>query len=1053
MIISDLAIKNRISVFVLTAVIVVIGLSSYLSLPREAAPSITIPMVFVATPYFGVSPSDMENLVTQPIEKRLKELSNVKEISSTSSEGISTIVVEFEPDVNLDNALQKVRDKVDLARPDLPNDAEESSIQEINIENTPIMVINIAGTHSLVALKDIAEDLEERIETVSGVLDVVVTGGLEREVQVNVDPDRLKHYNLGLEDVIETIQVENLNMPGGSIDSESLRYLVRVPGEISSPDEIGRFVVESRNGQPITVEDVATVRFGFKEPASYARINGLPSVSLNIQKRSGENLIRIADSVKALLEEESARLPESVEFTILADQSKDIRRMVSDLENNIISGLILVIVVLFMFMGVRNAVFVAIAIPLSMLLSFVVIQAMGYTLNMVILFSLILALGMLVDNAIVVVENIYRHREEGLPLIQAARDGVGEVAGPVIASTLTTICAFGPMLFWPGIMGEFMGYLPATLIITLSCSLFVALVINPTVCSVFVTVDSKRQEQLWLKRFRNRYKDLLWWSLDHKVSVISITGATFIGMILLYSVVGRGVEFFPETEPNQAYIDITAATGTRLEVSDGIIREIEDSMGGVVDLTKYVSNVGSSPDPTDIGGGGGGGTPHKSRVIADFPDRQDRSRSSFETVEQIRGYLADLVGARVDIVIPQNGPPTGAPVNIELVGDDFRVLGRMAKEVNRRIKDIPGLVDLKSDYDTGRPELKVVIDRNQAAQLQVNTSKVARTVRTAINGTTASEFRIGEDEYDIVVRFAEQSRGTFADLERINILHEGEQIPLANLAQLEVAGGLGSIRRKDLERVVSVEGNVDGRLANEVLADIQAKLVDMELPSGYVLRYAGENVEQDEASAFLSNAFGVALMLILLVLITQFNSLTLPLIIMLSVIMSLIGVFLGLIVTATPFGIIMTGIGVISLAGVVVNNAIVLIDYIQKLRERGYSRREAIVHGGETRLRPVILTAITTILGLIPLSTGISFDFRTLGLELGGESSQWWGPMGVAVIFGLSVATILTLVVVPVMYEILMGWSDQRAAARSITDESAQPKSSDGSVAADALPN
>ena len=1048
MTVSNIAIKNKTSVFVLTLVIVIMGLVSYFSLPREAAPSIAIPMIFVATPYFGVSPSDMENLVTQPIEKRVKELSNVKEISSTSSEGISTVVIEFEPDVDLDNALQKVREKVDRARPDLPTDAEESSIQEINLENTPIMVVNISGTHSLVTLKDIAEDLEERVKTISGVLDVTVTGGLEREVQVNIDPDRLMYYNLSLQNVIETIQKENLNMPGGSIDSRSLKYLVRVPGEINAPDEIGRFIVKSRGGQPITIQDVADVKLGFKDPGSYARINGLPSVSLNIQKRSGENLIRIADAVKVILEEERTRLPESVEFTVLADQSKDIRRMVSDLENNIISGLFLVIIVLYLFMGVRNAFFVAISIPISMLLSFLVIQTMGYTLNMVVLFSLILALGMLVDNAIVIVENIYRHREEGLPLVKAAKEGVGEVAGPVIASTFTTLCAFAPMLFWPGLMGEFMGYLPAVLIITLSCSLFVALVINPTVCSVFVTVDKNKREQGWLQRFRHRYKRVLWWALDHTWTVMAVTLMTLIGMSVLYGIVGKGVEFFPETEPNQAYIDVTAATGTKLEVSDGVIRQIESSMGGVIDLVKYVSNVGSSPDPAVFSAGGGGGTPHKSRVIADFPDRADRSRSSFGTVEEIRGYLEDLVGARVEIVLPRRGPPTGPPINIELIGEDFKVLGRLTKEVSRRIKDIPGLVDLKNDYDVGRPELKVIIDRDQAALLKVNTSKVAQTVRTAINGTTASEYRIGEDEYDIVVRFAEKNRGTFADLERINVLHEGVQIPLANLARLQVAGGLGSIKRKDLERVVSIEGNVEGRLANDVLADVQASVSDLDLPYGYLVRYAGENVEQDEASAFLSRAFAIALMLILLVLITQFNSLTLPFIIMMSVIMSLIGVLLGLIVTATPFGIIMTGIGVISLAGVVVNNAIVLIDYIQKLRGRGLNRREAIVQGGETRLRPVLLTAITTILGLIPLSTGISFDFRTMGLEIGGESSQWWGPMGIAVIFGLAVATILTLVVVPVMYEILADWTEKRQNHKA--DDESVENASEGQAAAEA---
>ncbi len=1022
--VSDLAISNRISIFVMTGAAIFLGFLSYQSLPRESTPSISIPIVFVATPYFGVSPADIENLVTQPIEKHLEELPNVKEISSTSSEGISTVIIEFETDVDISNAIQKVREEVDLARTEIPEDAEESTIREINFDDIPILVINVAGTHSLVTLKDIAENLELRIEQISGVLDVTVAGGLEREVQVNVDPDRLVYYRLELDDIIETIREENLNMPGGSIQTGTLRYAVRVPGEFTTPEEIGALVIKTRNRQPIAIEDVAEVRFGFKEKATYARLNGLPCVSLNVQKRSGENLIQIADAVKELLEVERERLPKTVTLAVLADQSKDIRSMISDLENNIISGLILVVFVLFMFMGVRNALFVAIAIPLSMLISFIVIEALGYTLNMVVLFSLILALGMLVDNAIVIVENIYRHREEGAPLMRAAREGVREVAVPVCTSTLTTLCAFAPMLFWPGIIGDFMSYLPATLIITLSASLFVGLIINPTVCSVLLTVNSNRQDQRWLMIVRQRYSRILMWALAHRASVMVITLSALAGMIMLYGVIGKGVEFFPSTEPNQAYIDVNTAIGTKLDISDEIVRQAEALIQGVPDMSQYVASVGASPNPQDFSAGGGG-TPHKSRIIVDFIERQDREQSSFETVEMIRKRMEDLIGADVEIITPQTGPPTAAPVNIEIVGEDFAVLSRLAQETVLLIENIPGLVDLKDDYDSGKPELKVEIDREQAALLDLNTAEIARAIRTAINGTEASKYRVGEEEYDIVVRFAEPERSTFADLERIHINHDDQLISLITLARTRVAGGVGSIKRKDQERVLTIEGDVEGRLANDVLMDVQEALDDLALPEGYTLRYAGENVDQEEATAFLSKAFLIALILITLVLVTQFNSIAMPFIIMMSVVLSLIGVLFGLIVTATPFGIIMTGIGVISLAGVVVNNAIVLIDYIRKLRNRGLGRQEAIVQGGVTRLRPVLLTAITTILGLIPLTTGFSFNFMTMSLEVGGESSQWWGPMGVAVIFGLTFATVLTLIVVPVMYDFISGWTER----------------------------
>lgn len=1023
--VSDLAISNSISIFVMTGAVIFLGFMSYLSLPRESTPSIAVPFVFVATPYLGVSPEDIENLVTQPIEKHLEELPNVKEISSTSSEGISTVVIEFETDVDINNALQNVREKVDIARTEISAEAEESTIREINFDDIPILVINVAGTHSLVTLKDIAEDLEKRIEQIPGVLDVAVAGGLEREVQVNVDPDRLVYYGLELGDIIDTIRDENLNMPGGSIQTGTLSYTVRVPGEFKKLKEIGELVITTRNSQPIVINDIAEVRFGFKEEMTYARLNGLPCVSLNVQKRSGENLIEIADAVKSLLEVERERLPKTINLAVLADQSKDIRSIISDLENNIISGLILVVFVLFMFMGVRNALFVAIAIPLSMLIAFMVIQMLGYTLNMVVLFSLILALGMLVDNAIVIVENIYRHREEGAPLIRAAREGVGEVAVPVCTSTLTTLCAFAPMLFWPGIIGDFMSYLPATLIITLSASLFVGIIINPTICSVLLTIKKTRVEQKWIMNMRQQYSRFLIWALEHRNTVMIVTCSSLVGMIILYGVRGKGLEFFPETEPNQAYIDVNTAIGTKLDISNEIVLQAETFIQGIPDMSQYVASVGASPDP-QASGASGGGTPHRSRVIVDFLEREDRIQSSVETVEMLRRRMVNLTGADVEIITPQPGPPTSAPVKIEIVGENFNVLSRLAEKTLALIQNIPGLVDLKDDYDSGKPELKVEIDREQAAMLELNTAEIARAVRTAINGTKASQYRVGEEEYDIIVRFAETERSTFADLERVHIIHNDELISLTTLAQTRVGGGMGSIKRKDQERVLTIEGDVEGRLANDVLLDVQGVLEDLDLPDGYSLRYVGENVEQEEATAFLSKAFFIALILITLVLVTQFNSVTMPFIIMMSVVLSLIGVLFGLIVTSTPFGIIMTGIGVISLAGVVVNNAIVLIDFIRKLRSRGLSRRDAIVQGGVTRLRPVLLTAITTILGLIPLTTGFSFNFMTMTLEIGGESSQWWGPMGVAVIFGLTFATVLTLIVLPVMYDFVSGWTEDQ---------------------------
>ncbi len=978
-------------IFILMTILILLGLKAYTSLPREASPSITIPVVMVTTTYFGVAPGDMETLVTQPIEKKLKEITEVKEIRSTSAEGYSSIQVEFNPDIDIDDAVQKVREKVDLARPELPPDADDPVINEINFSDFPIMLVNISGDYGLVKLKKIAEDLEEEFEDVPGVLDVKVTGGLEREVKVDVDLDRLKYYNISFKKIIDAIRDENTNIPGGTIEVGKLKYTVRVPGEFQSPDELNDIIVKVVDGRPIYLKDVAKVTFGFKERTSYARQNGVECITLSVVKRSGENIIEVAEGVKAKIQEELPKLPPGTRIDILADQSKMIHRMVNELENNIISGLFLVVGVLFLFFGFRNSLLVAVSIPLSMLISFMVIQALGYTLNMVVLFSLILALGMLVDNAIVIIENIYRHREEGRSLLEAAYIGTREVGAAITASTVTTLCAFAPMIFWPGIMGEFMSYLPVTLIITLGSSLFVAIIFNPVFAAQFMRLSAKqgkRRADRMLNRVIELYEKSLAYALSHRKLTILGSFAGLLFIALLYGLLGKGVEFFPEVDPQQIYIDVSAPIGTNLEESNEIVKKIEAKLPPFLgDVKSYTANVGFSMQmrPSE---GGGGGTPHKSRVTVDFVDREDRKQSSKITMEQIRQAISKIAGARIDVEKQRMGPPTGPPVNIELAGDDFKTLGELARRIRQIIRNVPGVVDLRDDYNTGRPELQVVIDREKANLYNLTTAKIARTIRTAVNGTNASDYRVNEDEYDITVRLSPAWRKSLKQLEQLVIFHEGKQIPITSVAKLKMVGGLAGINRKDLKRVVTVSANVQGRLSTEVLRDVQQKLSNFPLPPGYFVSYTGENEDQQEAKEFLGNAFMVALLLIFLVLVYEFNSIATPFVIMLSVFLSLIGVLLGLLVTRLPFGIVMTGIGVISLAGVVVNNAIVLLDYILQLRARGMEKLEAIVLAGKTRFRPVILTAVTTILGLIPLTTGLNFDFFSGKFSVGGESLQ-----------------------------------------------------------------
>ncbi|MBE9536285.1 MAG: efflux RND transporter permease subunit [Proteobacteria bacterium] len=1025
--VTDFAIKRAPAVFVMLVAIVVAGVSAYISLPREASPDISIPVIIVSTPYFGVSPADMETLVTQPIEKELKNIGNVKKILSSSAEGISSITIEFEPDTDIDNAMQKVRDKVDQAKSDLPQDAEEPLIQEINFSNFPVMMINISGDYGLQKLKEVGEDLQDKIESVAGVLSVGITGGLEREVKINIDPAKLRYYNLAFKDVIDTIRDENLTIPGGSMELGSFKYLVRVPGEFQSTRVIGNIVLKVKKGHPIYLRDLAEVEYGYKDVTSHARLNGQQCVSLSVTKRSGENLIQMADEIKALIEVEKTIQPPGTYFSITADASEDIRNMVDDLENNIITGLILVLLVLLAFLGFRTSLFVALAIPFSMLISFFVLQTFGFTLNMVVLFSLILALGMLVDNAIVIVENIYRHGEEGMAMGEAASRGTSEVTLPVIIATLTTLCAFFPMIFWPGIMGEFMVYLPKTLIITLTASLFVALIINPVLCTTLLKVKPRAgtiAERDDHRPMLRAYHRLLQGALDRPALTLSISVGTLITAMMLYGIYGKGVQFFPETEPSKIFIDIEAPLGTKLAVTDKITKEVEKEIGSNEDVKQYVASIGVSTGMFDAGGGDGGPA-NKARLAIDFVDLEERRQSSELTADEIRNRISGMTGAVIRVQKERHGPPTGPPINVELSGDDYDELGRLAASAEKIIKETPGVVDFNSNYKTGKPEIKVRIDREKAGLYGLSTKKVADTIRTAIRGTEASTYREFEEEYDITVRFRKEARSSLQSIREIIIAHEGRQVPLDNIADISFSSGPGSIMRKNLKRVVTLSAQVEGRLKTEALAEVQERLKQLDLPAGYSIEYTGEQEEQASAEAFLKKAFILALLLIAFLLVLEFNSIITASIILFSVVLSLIGVFIGLIITGTPFGIIMTGIGVISLAGVVVNNAIVLLDYIIQLRQRGMSKRDAIIIGGMTRLRPVLLTAVTTILGLIPMATGFYFDFKKLTWITGSESAQWWGPMAVAVIFGLAFATILTLVVVPVLYSVMEGLKER----------------------------
>jgi multidrug efflux pump subunit AcrB len=1078
MVISDLAVKKRVTVYVLAAVLTIMGLVSYLSLPLESAPDISIPNVFVQTFYRGVSPEDIEKSITIELEKKLKGLEGVKKITSISSEGVSSINIEFVTGTDIDDAIIKVKDKIDLAKKDLPSDLDDDPIAfEVNFSEMPILVISLSGKGGMRQLTKIAEDLEEDIEAVKGVLEVDIAGGVTREIQIQVDPQRMALYNIPFTQLQAVVGGENANVSGGSISTGEGRYQLRAPGEFKTVEEVESIVVAMVGDSPVYLRDLATVVDGIKDRESYARTNGRDSVSLYIKKRTGENVVKIVEKVDAAIDEAKKSWPASVEIIRVSDRAKEIHQMVADLENNILTGLVLVVIVVCTAMGFRNAILVSLSIPLSMLISFIVLLLLGITLNMVVLFSLTLALGMLVDNAIVIIENIYRFMQQGVSRLEAAKRATSEVAWPIIGSSLTTICAFFPLMFWPGVMGEFMSYLPKTVIITLASCLFVALVINPALAAALMKVEHNGEpvsaedvmsggEHPMLEgggRIIDTYRRVLRTALRFRLAVVAFGGVVMVAMMLLWVLlVGlkTPTELFPSIDPMTAWINIDPPEGADLEYLDAIVKQCSGRVflgdenirpGEKIDYgaalkprektnfntgekysvctdlpaVKFVyekSSIGNASGGFQMEGGSDNQVAVNFLDFADRVDGQGREISSRSVIEKIDRLVKGVPGGDITVEEAQEGPPTGAPINIEISGNDFPVLGEISEQVKKLLAQVPHTRNITSDFEGGAPTLNIKVNRKRAGLLGLTTDAIGFAIKAAINGIEVSTYREQDDDYDIMVRFLEADRKQIDTLRRIFLPSpKVGLVPLTTVAEIAYVGGVGRISRINYQRVVTVKADVDEAMTTGITARLATEklMKDFPLPGGYHYEFTGENEEQQESTDFLFKALGVALMLIFLVLVGQFNSISMPLVIMSAVMLSLAGVFLGLAVYQMPFGIIMTGVGVISLAGVVVNNAIVLVDYTEQLMERGLKRDDAIVAAGATRLRPVLLTAITTVLGLVPMVTGVSYDFHNFSIQWMSESSQWWKSMAVAVIFGLGLATLLTLIVVPVLFSLV----------------------------------
>ena len=1126
---SSWAINNKTTIYVMMVIILFLGISAYFSMPRESFPEIKETKIYVSSVFPGNTAEDIEKLITTPLEDKLKTLSNVVKINSTSQEDVSSIVVEFDEDIDVEFAKQKVKDEIETetSGEDWPifNGAKvEPNVFALSMsEEIPILNINISGDYPIGKLKEYGEYLEDEIENLPEIKKVDIRGAQIREVEVAVDIYKMMAAKVSFNDVIGAINNGNITMSAGNLIASGQRRTIRVIGEITDPSDLENFVVKSDNGSPIYLKNIAAVYFKEKERTTYAREFGNPVVMLDVKKRAGKNMVAAAEKIKVIVEKAKKDIfPSNLKVTIANDQSSKTIGQVDDLVNNILFGIILVVTVLMFFLGFKNALFVGFAIPMSMFMSLMILNYLGYTMNTMILFGLIMGLGMLVDNGIVVVENVYRLMdEEGIPRIEAAKQGISEIAIPIIISTATTIAAFIPLGLWPGVMGEFMIYLPITLSVVLGSSLFVAIFFNSVMVSQFMTIEDNDMPlkkiitlsifitgigllillfggvykalgsvmiftaiMLWVYRFglrkiANRFQTRTipkWERIYEKILRGALKGympyvlsiSTVILLIISFAGFGYSVgtqrtkiEFFPDNTPNQIIVYIEYPQGTDIEKTNIITKEIEDRVYGILDDAEYtdgvynfliesvVSQVGEGAGNPQSDGGSTAEMPNRGKITASMREYKYRRGADSELLRQkVQEALVGIFpGVLISVEKDANGPPAGAPINIEIEGPDYAELILVAEKMREFIntKNIAGIDELKIDVNKSKPSMQVEIDRQKAGELGVSAGQVGQILRNSIFGSKAGIYKENGDDYDIYVRFNKEDRYSTSALFDQNIIFRDaasgkiKEIPISVIATQKNSSGFSAIKHKDSKRVVTVysalaPGYTD---AGAIVSNIRDEMKNFaELPSDIKIDYTGQIEEQEKQMSFLLGAFFTGLGLIFLILIFQFNSVSKPAIIMLAIFLSLIGVFGGIVITGSAFVIMMTMMGIISLAGIVVNNGVVLLDYTQLLIDRKMiakgmddndllttdNIKESIIEGGRARLRPVLLTAITTILGLIPLAIGFNINFFTLFSEFnpniyfGGDNVMFWGPLAWTVIYGLIVATFLTLVIVPILF-------------------------------------
>jgi len=1021
---TKFAVNNPVSVIVLAIMILLAGLVAYIRMPSEAFPEIKIPYVYVNTVLPGGTPQDIEQLVTRKIEDKLEGMEGVKKVSSQSMESVSAIQIEFNPEVDVETALRRVRDKVEQAKGNLPTDAEDPMVQELNFSSTPILTMSLTSDYSVEQLEDVAEDLKDKLELIPGILEVNVYGKREKEISIDVDPERLRGYNISLNDLSTAIGNQHRNVPGGTLLAGGTRYSLKVTGELKKPEDFARIVVKQDNGHLIRLADVAKVTFGYtRERSTISRLDGKPSLAISLSKRTGESITDIVDEAKKIVGTSQAVWPKGTHVAYTYDQSVDIRHMVNELQNHIILGILFVWLSLWFFLGFRNSFFISTAIPFSMMIGFIVLSAMGITLNMVTLFALVIALGMLVDDGIVVVENIYRHMAEGKTRKQAAIDGTREVMIPVTTATITTVAAFLPILGIPGIMGDFMKYLPITVSVTLIASLFVAFFFNPTFASLFMTSDAKHHDEEGghgFMRFRNFYVQTLKKLVDHPALVMAGCIAFVVGGILAYGAFGTGTVFFPKVEPDVVSMEVEGPIGLTIDRTDSALSVVEHA---VMELPKTAADIENVSAVTGSGKGsrfgGSQSEPHKGYLDLKFPEYSGRKVSSWQTAQYLQDSLLNLMpGWKVSVKEQESGPPRGKPVNFEISGEEYSELSKLADSVVERLHKVPNLINIGTDYDPAQPELRIDIDRDQAKYLGVNTVVAASSVRSAIYGIEAGKFRQGQDEYKIMVRNAPDSRESRGAVDDIMVTLEGKTVPLTSLADVTEGAGLATIRHLSRKRTVQVWAELTPGVKDESKVQAAAtKAVDgIFTPSGYTVMTGSDNRDQQKTQAYIGMALLIAIGLVFFTMVAQFNSIFQPLLVLIGILLAIGGVFWGLLIIHVTFSFMMSGVGIVALAGVVAKNSIILIDFTNHLRSQGYSVRDAVIEAGKTRMRPVILTALTAMIGLLPMATGFGFDFAHLEFVTRAKTSMYWASMAWAIFWGLLFNTFLVLIATPTFY-------------------------------------